>query len=66
MLLRSAVTPSLEAYMACGGRRVDAWLERLAVVEVLCSDEADTFVNVNDPDELRRVETRLLSTGGAG
>lgn len=66
MLLRSAVTPSLEDYVARGGRRVDAWLERLAVVDAQFSDAADSFVNVNDPDELRRVATRLLPAGDVG
>jgi molybdenum cofactor guanylyltransferase len=37
----------------------------LRVAEADFSDQPDTFVNVNDPDERRRVEQRLLSTTGA-
>lgn len=66
LLLRSRVAPALEAYLAGGGRRVDAWLGQLRTVEVDFSDVAAAFVNVNDPDDHRAVEAQLLSSGGAG
>jgi molybdopterin-guanine dinucleotide biosynthesis protein A len=66
MLLRSRVAPALEAYLAGGGRRVDAWLGQLRAVEVDFSDEAVAFANVNDPDERRVVEAQLLSSGRTG
>jgi molybdenum cofactor guanylyltransferase len=66
LLLRCRVAPALEAYLAGGGRRVDAWLGQLRTVAVDFSDEAAAFVNVNDPDERRAVEAQLLSPGGAG
>jgi len=62
LLLRARVRPGLEAYLAGGGRKIDAWFERLRLAEVDFSDCPDTFVNVNDPEERRRVEERLLST----
>ena len=64
LLLRSGVAPALEAYLAGGGRKIDAWFAELRVAEADFSDQPDTFVNVNDPDERRRVETRLLSSSG--
>jgi molybdopterin-guanine dinucleotide biosynthesis protein A len=64
LLLRASVAPGLEAYLAAGGRKIDAWLAALRVAEADFSDRPDTFVNVNDPDERRRVEQRLLSTTG--
>jgi molybdopterin-guanine dinucleotide biosynthesis protein A len=33
-------------------------------VEAAFPDEPDTFVNVNDPEERRRVEAQLLSARG--
>lgn len=65
LLLRTRVTPALEAYLAGGGRKIDAWFEQVRVAEADFSDEPDTFVNVNDPGERDRVESRLLSTARA-
>lgn len=64
LLLRATVAPSLESYLATGGRKIDTWFEALRVAEADFSDEPDTFVNVNDPDERRRVEARMLPTQG--
>jgi molybdenum cofactor guanylyltransferase len=62
LLLRTTVAPSLEAYLAGGGRKIDAWFSQVRVAEADFSDQPDTFVNVNDPDERQRIEARLLST----
>jgi molybdopterin-guanine dinucleotide biosynthesis protein A len=61
LLLRTSVAPALEAYLAAGNRKVEAWLERSRVATADCSDVRDTFVNVNDAEERRRVEARLLA-----
>jgi molybdopterin-guanine dinucleotide biosynthesis protein A len=65
LLLRTGVAPALEAYLAGGGRKADAWLGAVRVAEADFRDVPDAFVNVNDPDERLRVEARLLSTAGA-
>jgi molybdenum cofactor guanylyltransferase len=65
LLLRARVAPGLEAYLASGGRKIDAWFGQVRIVDADFSDEPDTFVNVNDPDERARIEARLLSTGGS-
>ncbi len=62
LLLRAGVAPALAAYLAGGGRKVDTWLGQMRVAEADFSDELDTFVNVNDPDERQRIGARLLST----
>jgi len=64
LLLRTGIAPSLASYVAGGGRKVDAWLDTLRLAEAGFGDEPDTFVNVNDPDERRRIEAQLLSTPG--
>jgi len=66
MLLRATVAPSLEDFLADGGRRAGAWLERLAVADAPFGDQLRAFVNVNDADELRRVEALLIPATGAG
>jgi molybdopterin-guanine dinucleotide biosynthesis protein A len=64
LLLRASVAASLDAYLAGGGRKIDAWFGQLRLAEADYSDRPDTFVNVNDPDERQRIEARLLSTTG--
>lgn len=66
LLLRAGTAPSLEAYLASGGRKIDTWFAQLRLAEADFSDALDTFVNVNDPDERQRLEARLLSTAGPG
>ncbi|HET9693906.1 MAG TPA: molybdenum cofactor guanylyltransferase MobA, partial [Steroidobacteraceae bacterium] len=65
LLLRARVRPALQAYLAGGGRKIDAWFGQVRVAEADFSDEPDTFVNVNDRVERERIEARLLSTAGS-
>lgn len=64
LLLRRELAPDLQAYLAGGDRKIDLWLARHKVAEADLSHRPDTFVNVNDEEEQRRVEA-LLATGGA-
>jgi molybdopterin-guanine dinucleotide biosynthesis protein A len=51
-LVRRDVLPHLAAFLAAGGRKIDAWYATLATVEVAFDDEADAFRNINTPAEL--------------
>jgi molybdopterin-guanine dinucleotide biosynthesis protein A len=51
-LVRRDVLPHLDAFLAAGGRKIDAWYATLAVVEVAFDDEAEAFRNINTADEL--------------
>lgn len=53
-LVRRDCRASLEAFLAGGGRKIDAWYAALKVVEVGFDDEADAFRNINTPEELAR------------
>jgi molybdopterin-guanine dinucleotide biosynthesis protein A len=53
-LMKREVRESLEAFLAAGGRKIDAWYAALKVVEVPFDDEADAFRNINTLEELRR------------
>jgi molybdenum cofactor guanylyltransferase len=53
-LMKSDVRESLEAFLASGGRKIDAWYAALKVVEVSFDDEADAFRNINTLEELKR------------
>ncbi len=51
-LVRRDVLPHLAAFLAAGGRKIDAWYATLATVEVAFDDEADAFRNINTAAEL--------------
>jgi molybdopterin-guanine dinucleotide biosynthesis protein A len=53
-LVRRDCRESLEAFLAQGGRKIDAWYAALKVVEVSFDDEADAFRNINTPEELSK------------
>ena len=55
-LVRRDVLPHLEAFLAGGGRKIDAWYATLRVVEVPFDDEADAFRNINTTGELTDAE----------
>lgn len=52
-LVRRHCLESLEAFLAQGGRKIDAWYASLKVVEVAFDDEADAFRNINTLEELK-------------
>jgi molybdopterin-guanine dinucleotide biosynthesis protein A len=54
-LIKTALLPSLSAYLAGGGRKVDGWLETLKVAETPFGDPAG-FHNVNTLQDLQRLE----------
>jgi len=51
-LVRRSVHAHLGAFLAGGGRKIDAWYATLKVVEVPFDDEADAFRNINTREEL--------------
>ena len=53
-LVRRSVAGNLQAFLASGGRKIDAWYAALKVVEVNFDDEADAFRNINTLEELGR------------
>ncbi|MEI7446683.1 MAG: molybdenum cofactor guanylyltransferase MobA [Burkholderiales bacterium] len=55
MLVERALRGELEAFLASGRRRIDAWTGPLGAVEVSFDDEA-AFRNINTADELARWE----------
>jgi molybdopterin-guanine dinucleotide biosynthesis protein A len=55
-LLSVSLADDLAAFLARGGRKVDQWYEETNMLEVDCSDLADSFVNLNTPEELAALE----------
>ncbi len=52
-LCRRTVLPGLTAFLAAGGRKIDAWYAPLRVLEVPFDDEPEAFSNINTREELR-------------
>jgi molybdopterin-guanine dinucleotide biosynthesis protein A len=57
-LVRADVRPHLEAFLAAGGRKIDAWYATLDVVEVAFDDQVDAFRNINTAAELAAAHVR--------
>ncbi|WP_132259250.1 molybdenum cofactor guanylyltransferase MobA [Paucimonas lemoignei] len=56
-LMKCSLLQNLEAYLAKGGRKVDAWYASLRVTEVTFDDEA-AFRNINTLDELQQYQAK--------
>jgi molybdopterin-guanine dinucleotide biosynthesis protein A len=55
-LCRKRLLPGLTAFLASGGRKIDAWYATLRAVEVPFDDDAAAFSNINTREELRTFE----------
>jgi molybdopterin-guanine dinucleotide biosynthesis protein A len=53
-LVKRDLVQNLEAFLAGGGRKIDAWYGALRFVEVPFDDEAGAFRNINTREELER------------
>jgi molybdenum cofactor guanylyltransferase len=63
LLARTALRGDLEQWLQNGGRKLDAWFARHAVVNVDFSDCPEAFLNINTPDERAAIEARLGDAG---
>lgn len=58
-LIPTALRASLEAFLQAGERKIDLWYARHRLALADFSDQRDTFVNVNTPEQRDAVEQRL-------
>ena len=58
-LCKKEVLPSLQSFIAQGGRKVSAWQKSLRYVEVDFTDCSDAFVNLNTIEELADLALKL-------
>ena len=58
-LLQRALLPDLHAFLAAGGRKIDAWYATRHAVTADFSDNPDMFLNINTPQERDRLEQWL-------
>jgi molybdopterin-guanine dinucleotide biosynthesis protein A len=60
-LMKKSVLPSLIDFLDAGERKVSKWQKSQPYVEVDFSDCVDAFVNLNTQEELKALETKLIS-----
>ncbi len=60
-LLTKRCLPSLQAFLAEGGRKIDRWYAQLDMRTANLTDHAELFINVNTPDEQSAMTARLQS-----
>jgi len=58
-LLDTELLDSLQQFLARGERKIDRWFAEHHATSVDFSDRPDTFINVNTPDEVNRVEAMM-------
>jgi len=58
-LLDCALAGDLRAYLQGGGRQVRAWLESVGGRSVDFSAQADSFLNINNEDDIKHAESML-------
>ena len=56
-LCRKTVLPGLTAFLAGGGRKIDAWYASSKVIEVCFDDQEAAFSNINTEEELRAFDS---------
>lgn len=61
-LCKKSVLPSLNDFLQKGDRKVSAWQKSLNYVEVNFNDCDDAFINLNTPEDLARLESKLEAT----
>ena len=61
-LIACRLVKSLQGYLDEGGRKIDSWFTKHPLAVVDFSDQADSFVNFNYPDDLARHPLRVASS----
>ena len=56
MLVHRNLMPDLTAYVAKGGRKVQAWQERHPSETLYFDEDPHAFLNINMPEDLRTAE----------
>ncbi len=59
LLLNRRSQPSLGRFLASDGRKIDLWLEEVSHQRVDFSDRSEMFLNVNTPEDLGEMESRI-------
>jgi len=58
-LLETKLLGSLQEFLGRGERKIDRWFAEHQAISVDFSDRPETFINVNTPEEVTRVEAMI-------
>lgn len=58
-LLDTGLLSALEGFLGRGDRKIDRWFAEHRTTIVDFSDKPETFLNVNTPEEVRRIEAMI-------
>ena len=58
-LLHTSLIDNLQQFLNSGERKAEIWVTRLNPIIVDFSDQSECFININQPDDLSRIENRL-------
>jgi len=61
VLLQRDLLPSMQQYLADGGRKIDRWYATHRQLNVDFSDTPEAFLNINTPEEREALEQQLSS-----
>lgn len=62
LLVSAGLRDSVGAFLAGGGRKIDAWTSMHREIQVDFSDCPETFANINTPEQLRDMDAPVDST----
>ncbi|MBF2758963.1 MAG: molybdenum cofactor guanylyltransferase [Ectothiorhodospiraceae bacterium AqS1] len=65
-LLTRSLLPDLLAFLDQGGRKIDRWYATRHTALADFSDRIETFLNINTPEELERLEAAMLERRAQG
>jgi len=63
VLLKTSLLDSMLDFLNKGERKIDKWFEKHRLAVTNFSDKPDTFININNRDDLSMIESRLKERG---
>jgi len=61
LLMKCKLNESLKEYLDQGDRKVALWLDKHKVAMTDFSDNQETFININTPEDIDQVENKLVT-----
>jgi molybdopterin-guanine dinucleotide biosynthesis protein A len=63
VMLKTSLLDSMLDFLNKGERKIDKWFEKHSLAVTDFSDKPDTFININNRDDLSLIESRLKERG---
>jgi molybdopterin-guanine dinucleotide biosynthesis protein A len=63
VMLKTSLLDSMLDFLNKGERKIDKWFEKHSLAVTDFSDKPDTFININNRDDLSMIESRMKERG---